>query len=88
VFFLACLGFATAVNALTYLYLRLNRYRFRRGENLCVVITTMLIWIPMLMGANAGSKSVMAMALWVLVTVGNLVLYLKYMHRNHQTAVS
>ena len=85
-FFLACLGFATVVNVLTYTYLRLNRYRFRRGENLCVVLISLLIWIPNLLGANAASGSVPALLLWVLVTVSNLVVYLKYMHRNHQLA--
>ncbi len=87
-FFLACLAFASVVNVASYTYLRLNRYRFRRGENFCVVLISILIWIPMIVGANAASKSVIAMALWVLVCIGNLVLYLKYMHRNHQAAVS
>ena len=68
--------FITLVNALFHCILRLNRFRFRRGENVCVVLVTILIWVPMILVANAVVPHLGAMVAWMVVAIGNLWLYL------------
>lgn len=66
----------SCINTLSYALLRLNRIRFRRGGNVCVIGNTVVVWVPLLLVAQARPITMTGMLAWMLALCFNLWVYL------------